>query len=295
MPEAMIVPENTIGLNEMVERQSKGSRFALYRGSLQDLPGLATRFMANQSSVRAGVVTIQVPHRDFLSSVVRVTDRVGLAAGWFDRPDLGYPVIGVWCPDGPRVPARKATLTLYSRDVLGERATAKTDWEIVAFTATALPGGHPADPVTRASDYLGNGWEGSEQSHVERLIESALFWSVHVPPKIDHFEMLSDEDLLTLGSRRSNYTEIVPGVVKGVAGPFYLAVWSKDNRYEPKADAGKKSPPPHPARLGLRFRNLESGGFDFSAKEVADSILYWATHPLRSLDFDHDTLNFLEG
>lgn len=169
----------TIALNDFVRRQTPASPYSHFTGSEEELVELVSaHFSEGKQGYKPGVLLVPVSPEKFRSNVVSVTPQTELRAVFAARREPEARFLSVRAK-GEKAQAKHVFVVLYSREVLGDEATAGTDWEIVSLNARESEIEEPMDPMTMARNFLvlEGGTKGDFTA--QQFAESIVFWSTH--------------------------------------------------------------------------------------------------------------------
>jgi len=173
----------TIGIHSLVTRQTPGSRFSHFDGTLQQVAVLGVEHFdaGGKPGYREGVRLVSVPAAGFFSGVVEVTPDTDLRATFEARSAGEDPYLSVVAVGGEKLPALHVELVLYRRDVLLEDGpdAAKTgaDWELISINARPTAEDEPMTPMAMARNMLSLPG-GTEATYTaEEFARAILYWS----------------------------------------------------------------------------------------------------------------------
>lgn len=176
----------TVGVNEFVRRQIKGSG-KTYSPTMtfEEIASFAENKLNSgnfKEGYREGVRIISVPsefNKNFVGPFVRINEKSRLSAEVVSRRKNEEPYIQIRASEGDPIPTGKVELILYRRDVLAENneQTTEKDWELISIHA--FPEGIdnlPMGPVTMMRNQLE--MVGGTKAHYssEEWAEAVRFW-----------------------------------------------------------------------------------------------------------------------
>ena len=178
--------KNTVGVNEFVRRQIKGSgkTYAIDL-TFKDIALHAQQQLAHnrcRDGYRDGVIIVEVDKlivNKFICPLVELDIDTKLSAQLVKRRSNEDPYIQIRAVNGKKLRTEKVEIILYRGDVLREthEQCTETDWELIAFQA--IPKGFktlPMGPITMMRNQLclKGGTKGHYSS--EQWARSVQFW-----------------------------------------------------------------------------------------------------------------------
>ncbi len=162
-------------------RQTPTSRFGYYKGTASALVELICAHFERALPVNEEktILRVPLPAEGFWTSVRRVRLKEPLMTVFEPRREGEEPVMNT-VVFGTSVPALSVEVILYHRDVLGDEAETKADWEVVSINPSPLEGPYPMDPVTMARNQLvKEGGTFQRTYSPEEWAASVWFWTQH--------------------------------------------------------------------------------------------------------------------
>lgn len=176
----------TIGVNELVRRQTANSEFTHFEGEDWDRIVQMTleNFDRAKDSYRPGVCCVPVPPDGFRTGVVRLESGDRLEGHFRSRQEGEEPrkdvrVVREGVTKGPCV---AVDVVIYRKDVLAETddGTTDCDWEIVSVNGRVTEEDQPIHPDTLIANHFeldGGTATGMSSEKFERALrESVLYW-----------------------------------------------------------------------------------------------------------------------
>jgi len=132
--------ENSIGINDIVRRQTPDSKFSYFTGNLEELVKLVRQnFGYGKKGYRKGVLEVPVHPGRFFTNVVELEEGDELSGTFKSRRvgEIPRKSITVIREGASSQPAQSVNVILYRKDVLAEDDDNSTeeDWEIVSINA----------------------------------------------------------------------------------------------------------------------------------------------------------------
>jgi len=179
------LPDDSIGINKFVLRQTPESRFSHYEGTWQELANLTSEGFSLGNfdpGDRYGVLKITVPPEGFFSSLVEVDKNTKLKVTYEARREGEIPTKRIVATEGKKLPAKHVEIIIYAYDVLrvdNEQSTDAT-WEIISINASPYEGGDPITPGALMRNFFnepgGTPGDMTALEFVEQLRKSRAFW-----------------------------------------------------------------------------------------------------------------------
>jgi hypothetical protein len=259
-----------VSLNDFARRHTAKSHFSHYAGTEAQLLALVSQCMGHaKAGSREGVLAIPLPKAGFFSGLIKVSDRMGLAACWTRRAEGEDPYILITAPDAPKSPAAAVEVFLYRRDILGDRATTLSPYEIVSINARLDMVDEPPHPLAMARNMLRRPGGSPAEYTAEELVKAIRYWGQRVHVGTDSVALEGPE-----------YPPLQGEIIKTEKGEFWAGAVCEDWTFLPPP---AKTQPPHPSWLMRQFYKTAPGPQPTAAK-LAESILYWSQRPRRPQD-----------
>ena len=170
-----------IGLNTFAERHTAESKYSHFEGSPEELIALVqANFENKKQGYTDGVWEIPVPAEKFRSGVCKITEDTELRATFAARRKGEDPYVQLTAIGGEKMPAKAASIIVYSKETLGDDATTDQDFEIVSINARPTEEPEPMTPMAMARNLL-EGKGGTKATYTaEQLANSIVYWNNHV-------------------------------------------------------------------------------------------------------------------
>ena len=180
-----VILKQTVGVNEFVKRQVKGTGKTYTNLTFEDIAKYSENKLNRQEyteGYRPGVVIIKVDQEmiaKFICPFVKIDENTNLKAEVVSRRNNEENYIRIKATNGKTLKTNSVDLILYRRDVLEENneQTTNSKWELISFHA--VPQGvekMPMGPVTMMRNQLElpGGTKGVYKS--EEWADSVKFW-----------------------------------------------------------------------------------------------------------------------
>jgi len=176
----------TIGINKFVRRQTAGSEFTHFNGTLERVVELTLEHFEDAKGSyhqEDGVRLVAVPAEGFFTGVVVLEEGDELSGGYVARRPGEEPrkELRVFREQG-KSPAVAVDIVLYRRETLEAEGEACTgcDWDIISINGRVTEEEQPIAPMTLIANHFeldgGTPTKMSPEEFESALRESVLYW-----------------------------------------------------------------------------------------------------------------------